>query len=66
MKIKGAFPVRWAAQNGSDGKGVTIVKTEIKYTVSTRGTEKPSIGWQTTIPSVSDGNYLWTWTHVEY
>lgn len=66
MKIKGAFPVRWAAQNGIDGKGVTIVKTEIKYAVSTSGTTKPSIGWQTTIPSVSDGNYLWTWTHVEY
>lgn len=66
MKIKGAFPVRWAAQNGSDGKGVTIVKTEIKYAVSTSGTTKPSIGWQTTIPSVPDGNYLWTWTHVEY
>lgn len=66
MKIKGAFPVRWAAQNGSDGKGVTIVKTEIKYTVSTSGTDKPTSGWQTTIPSVPDGNYLWTWTHVEY
>lgn len=66
MKIKGAFPVRWAAQNGIDGKGVTIVKTEIKYAVSTSGTTKPSSGWQTTIPSVSDGNYLWTWTHVEY
>ena len=66
MKIKGAFPVRWAAQNGSDGKGVTIVKTEIKYAVSTSGTTKPTSGWQTTIPSVPDGNYLWTWTHVEY
>lgn len=66
MKIKGAFPVRWAAQNGSDGKGVTIVNTEIKYAVSTSGTTKPTSGWQTTIPSVPDGNYLWTWTHVEY
>ena len=66
MKIKGAFPVRWAAQNGSDGKGVTIVKTEIKYAADTSGTTKPSSGWQETIPSVSEGNYLWTWTHVEY
>ena len=66
MKIKGAFPVRWAAQNGSDGKGVTIVKTEIKYAADTSGTTKPSSGWQTTIPSVPDGIYLWTWTHVEY
>ncbi len=66
MKIKGAFPVRWAAQNGSDGKGVTIVKTEIKYAADTSGTTKPSSGWQATVPSVSEGNYLWTWTHVEY
>ena len=66
MKIKGAFPVRWAAQNGSDGKGVTIVKTEIKYAADTSGTTKPSSGWQAAIPSVSEGNYLWTWTHVEY
>lgn len=66
MKIKGAFPVRWAAQNGSDGKGVTIVKTEIKYAADTSGTTNPSSGWQATIPSVSEGNYLWTWTHVEY
>lgn len=66
MKIKGAFPVRWAAQNGSDGKGVTIVKTEIKYAADTSGTTKPSSGWQATIPSVSEGKYLWTWTHVEY
>lgn len=66
MKIKGAFPVRWAAQNGSDGKGVTIVKTEIKYAADTSGTTKPSSGWQANIPSVSEGNYLWTWTHVEY
>ena len=66
MKIKGAFPVRWAAQDGNDGKSVTIVKTEIKYAASTSGTTKPSSGWQTTIPFVSEGNYLWTWTHVEY
>ena len=66
MKIKGAFHVSWAAQNGSDGKGVTIVKTEIKYAADTSGTTKPSSGWQATIPPVSDGNYLWTWTHVEY
>ena len=56
MKIKGAFPVRWAAQNGSDGKGVTIVKTEIKYAAYDSGTTLPSSGWQTTIPSVSDGS----------
>lgn len=63
MKIKGAFPVRWAAK---DGQGVTIVRTEVKYASSTSGTIHPLKGWQITVPEVKEGNYLWTWTHVEY
>lgn len=66
MKIKGAFPVRWAAQNGADGTGVTVASQQVKYASSTQGTDHPSSGWQTSIPNVSDGNFLWTWTHVEY
>lgn len=66
MRIKGAFPVRWASQDGEDGQGVTIVRTEVKYASSTSGTTHPSSGWQTSIPTVADGNYLWTWVHVVY
>lgn len=66
MKIKGAFSVRWAPKNGEDGTGVIITKTEVKYAVGTNGTTRPSSGWSTSIPSVTDGQYLWTWTHVEY
>ena len=66
MKIKGAFPVRWAAQDGQPGTGVTIVQTTTRYAKSTSGTTRPTSGWQTSVPSVPDGQYLWTWVYVRY
>ena len=66
MRSKGAFTVRWAAQSGRDGRPVVITSQSIKYVSSTSGTVRPSSGWQTSIPSVSNGNYLWTWVHVVY
>lgn len=66
MKIKGAFPVRWAAQNGADGTGVTVASQQVKYTSSTQGVNHPTTGWQTSIPEVADGNFLWTWLHLVF
>lgn len=66
MKIKGAFPVRWAAKDGDPGTGVTILQTTTKYAKSTSGTTRPTTGWQTSVPSVPDGQYLWTWVYVRY
>lgn len=71
MKIKGAFPVRWAAQDGRPGTGVTIVQALCftKYASSSSGTTHPadsSSDWKTSVPTVANGNYLWTWTHVHY
>lgn len=66
MKIKGAFPVRWAAQNGADGTGVTVASQQVKYASSTQGTDHPTTGWQTSIPNVADGNFLWTWLHLVF
>lgn len=66
MKIKGAFPVRWAAQDGQPGTGVTIVQTTTRYAKSTSGTTRPTSGWQTSVPDVPDGQYLWTWVYVRY
>lgn len=66
MKIKGAFPVRWAAQNGTDGTGVTVASQQVKYASSTQGTNHPTTGWQTSIPKVADGNFLWTWLHLVF
>lgn len=66
MRIKGAFPVRWAPQDGQPGTGVTIQQTITRYAKSTSGTEHPASGWQTTVPTVADGLYLWTWVYVRY
>jgi len=66
MIVKGGFTVRWAAQDGRNGTGVTIRTTSIKYAESTSGTVRPTSGWGTTVPQVTNGNFLWTWTHIEY
>lgn len=63
MKLQGVFTVRWQP---SDGKGVTIVRKSVKYAKHDSGTTAPKDGWQDSIPSVKDGSFLWTWTHIEY
>lgn len=45
---------------GATGNG--IKSTTINFASSTSGTVAPSSGWSTTIPTVSDGNFLWTRT----
>lgn len=66
MRTSGVFPVRWAPKDGEKGQGVTIKSTSVRYAASTSGTSHPTSGWKDTVPTVSNGNYLWTWTHVEY
>lgn len=55
--------MRWAAE---DGKSVSITSQYTKYAVGTSGTERPTSGWQDSIPTVPEGQYLWTWTYVLY
>ena len=55
-----SYSVSYQGQNGQSGTGVTV--SSIQYASSSSGTTAPSSGWQTTIPSVSDGDYLWTKT----
>ena len=50
--------------SGSSGKGISEVK--IEYVASSSGTETPSSGWQTEVPSVAPGQYLWTRMTVSY
>lgn len=66
MRIKGAFTVRWAPQDGKAGTGVTIQQTITRYAKSTSGTSHPTSGWQSTVPAVDNGLYLWTWVYVRY
>lgn len=54
----------WALFKGSDGRGVE--RTEVSYQKSTSGIVIPTGSWSASIPSVSDGEYLWTRTLFFY
>lgn len=47
-----------AGSNGTDGKG--IVSNATTYQAGTSGTTPPTGTWSTSIPSVSENQYLWT------
>ena len=49
---------------GADGKG--IISTTIEYAASSSGTVAPNVGWLLSVPSVSQGQFLWTRTTVTY
>lgn len=58
---------------GNDGiagkDGVGINDTLIEYAVNTSGTTRPTSGWSTSIPTVPQGQYLWTrttWTYTDH
>ena len=58
FQIKGA--------KGDTGNPATIQSTAIEYQASSSGTTVPSGTWSTTIPSVTQGQYLWTRTTVTF
>lgn len=45
---------------GEDGTSVTVSSTVTSYASSTSGTTVPTSGWQSTVPTVAQGSYLWT------
>lgn len=58
--------------NGNDGiagkDGVGIKKTTITYAVGTSGTTAPTSGWNSQVPNVPAGQFLWTktvWTYTD-
>lgn len=67
------YSVSYIAKDGNDGKdglpgkdGAGIVSTTITYAKSTSYANPPASGWQTAIPNVPEGQYLWTRTVWEY
>ena len=50
----------------TDGKSVTITSKNITYAGGDSGVTPPTGGWQTSVPSLELGKYLWTKTRVEY
>lgn len=49
---------------GDTGNGIS--SATISYATGTSGTTAPSSGWQSTVPFVSQGSYLWTRTVTTY
>lgn len=47
-------------QLAAAGEGITVSAQETAYVASTQGDTPPESGWQTTIPDVSAGSYLWS------
>lgn len=67
------YTVSYNAKDGNTGKdgiagkdGVGISNTVIEYVGAVSGTSKPTSGWSTTIPTVPQGQYLWTRTTWHY
>ena len=61
---KFSFAVAKTGATGATGKG--IKSTTIDYAASSSNTTTPTSGWQSTVPSVSAGCYLWTRTTITY
>lgn len=63
---KFSFAVAKAGTNGHNGTSVTVKSTSVTYQVGTSGTTKPTGEWSPDIPSVGNGQFLWTKTVVSY
>lgn len=54
-------------ENGADGTdGNGIASTAVTYQVSNSGTTPPTGEWSDTVPSVAQGQFLWTRTQLTY
>ena len=64
-----AYSVSYQGINGQDGQNgtsVTVSGTSVTYQVGTSGTTTPTGTWVADVPSVPNGQYLWTKTVVNY
>ena len=53
-------PAQLAALKGDPGTPATVTSTETVYQAGTSGTEAPTGTWSETVPTVPQGQYLWT------
>lgn len=61
-----SYSIAFKGASGTNGSSVTVSSTSITYQASSSGTTTPTGTWETSIPSVSAGQYLWTKTVVTY
>lgn len=50
--------------NGTDGRGIS--STDVDYAEGTDGDTAPQSGWQSEVPTITAGNYLWTRVIINY
>lgn len=63
---KFSFAVAKAGTNGTNGTSVTVKSTSVTYQVGTSGNTPPTGTWSTDVPTVLNGQFLWTKTVVTY
>lgn len=61
-----AYSVSYKGTNGNNGTSVTVSSTSVAYQASSSGTTTPTGTWSPDVPTVSNGQYLWTRTIVNY
>lgn len=61
-----AYSVSYNGTNGNNGTSVTISSTSVTYQASSSGTTTPTGEWSASVPSVANGQFLWTKTVVTY
>ena len=52
--------------NGTNGTSVTVSSTSVTYQASSSGTTTPTGTWSSSVPTVNNGQFLWTKTVVIY
>ena len=57
---------KWKGETGNTGAACTILTQEVGYLSSSSGTVVPEGSWQSTIPTVPSGYFLWTRTRITY
>lgn len=58
--------VRVLGNPGPTGAPATLIRSTVEYQVGTSGTVVPSGNWSESIPTVPQGNYLWTRTTIKF
>ena len=56
----------YTPNDGNNGTSVKVTSTKVEYAGGDSGTTPPTSGWQTAVPQLAQGKYLWTRTTVAY
>lgn len=57
---------KYVGEDGAPGEGVTVTEIVYEYAKGKDGQTPPKTGWQSTVPSLSGGDYLWSRTTTIY